>query len=128
MEQDGIDMGCEGCPCCENTDAVSSERDKIKAEAERLQDRVSGLEKLPDALRDSLDKSDEDRHRLKAENKRLHELVQEVIDHDETTAWGQNKLAAALKRNEPETKTVAVPAGQGYEAPIAGIAEMKRIP
>lgn len=43
--------------------------------------------------------------KLVDENKRLHELIQEVIDHDETTGWGQNKLVAALKPNEPEKPT-----------------------
>ncbi len=33
---------------------------------------------------------------LISEVRRLRELIQEVIEHDETTAWGQNKLAAAL--------------------------------
>lgn len=33
-------------------------------------------------------------------------------------------LIRAIIPNEPETKTVAVPAGQGYEAPVAGVAQM----
>ncbi len=37
-----------------------------------------------------------------AEVKRLRELIQEVIDHDETTGWAQSKLAAALNPGEGE--------------------------
>lgn len=112
---------------------LTVERDKLKAE-------LKTMTAMWKALSDKLGE-------VRADNGWLREALavtvaqiawaKEQIPQNPTLAQSElfcvygevlNVARAALKPNEPETKTVAVPAGQGYEAPIAGIAEMKGKP
>lgn len=84
----------------------AAERDELKDENQRLRESLAALLKF---------------------NKELCEDVG-VSAHYPSADKARRLLAATPKPNEPETKTVAVPAGEGHEAPIAGVAAMKAKP
>lgn len=133
-----------------NTDLVklyvpAEERDKLRVELKTmtemwkaLSDKLGEVRADNERLREMVDSGsvlsfDDD---IRTENKKLREDLAAVLGHYPECApdgYGCGygcpiTKVRERKPTEPETKTVAVPAGQGYEAPIAGIAAMKRKP
>lgn len=95
---------------CQARDDARKERDRLKAENERLLDELSACTEHPGGCgywREAAKRRAEERDRLKAENEALRESLQALIHISDATGWEDHtcgeiaKARAALEGDKP---------------------------